>query len=116
VGGLCDHAQRRHPGDELIAPLGRSIARRRIAAIRSGRLPLARKGNRQTDSFACFRQEGRRKIIRETLRAQTSQTESMVYAILKSTCEEAAMHVTLVAGLVCASAVNAMLLLSYLHA
>ena len=40
----------------------------------------------------------------------------MVYAILKSTCEEAAMHVTLVAGLVCASAVNAMLLLSYLRA
>lgn len=40
----------------------------------------------------------------------------MVYAILKSTCHEAAMHATLVLGLLGASAVNAWLLLSYLHA
>ncbi len=40
----------------------------------------------------------------------------MVYAILKSTRDEAAMHISLVLGLVCASAVNAMFLMSYLHA
>jgi len=45
-----------------------------------------------------------------------SQTFGMVYAILKSTCHEAALHVTLVAGLLGACAVNAMLLLSHLHA
>lgn len=39
----------------------------------------------------------------------------MVYAILKSTFHEAAMHVTLAAGLVVASAVNALLLLSHFH-
>lgn len=40
----------------------------------------------------------------------------MIYAILKSTCEEAAMNATLVLGLLCACAVNAALLVSYLHA
>jgi len=40
----------------------------------------------------------------------------MIYAILKSTCHEAAMQASLVAGLLCASAVNAWLLVSYLHA
>ncbi len=83
---------------------------------RKRRVARASSENRQTNSSAAFRQEGRRKIICETLRVGASQTEAMVYAILKSTCEEAAMQVTLVAGLVCASAVNAMLLLSYLHA
>jgi hypothetical protein len=40
----------------------------------------------------------------------------MAYAILKSTCDDAAMHATLVAGLLGACAINAMLLVSYLHA
>jgi len=72
--------------------------------------------NRQTDSFAEFRQGQAPKIIPETLRAESSHIFPMVYAILKSTCHEAAMHATLVLGLLGASAVNAWLLVSYLHA
>jgi hypothetical protein len=54
--------------------------------------------------------------MHETLRPGLSHSSIMVYAILKSTCREAAMHVTLVAGLLVACAVNATLLLSHLHA
>jgi hypothetical protein len=39
----------------------------------------------------------------------------MVYAILRSTCHGAALHATLVLGLLTASSVNAMLLLSHLQ-
>lgn len=40
----------------------------------------------------------------------------MMYAILRSTCDDAALNATLVLGLLAASAVNAWLLVSYLHA